>query len=173
MDSQDAIALVMRWVHVLCAVAVGGSIIFHWLVLRPAANKTLSPDQHRALREALMKRWKMLIHPSILLFLASGFYNYIRVTGPLHEGQGLYHALFGVKFLIGIAVFAIAVVLTSTRKWSENWREGRLGWALLAVGVIAMVLIGGYMKRMPSADSIEPDVPVGLRDVPSEYMRMI
>jgi len=172
MDSAEVIALVSRWVHLLCAVAVGGSILFHWIVLRPAAAKALSDEQHRALREALMKRWKMLIHPSILLFLATGLYNYIKVTAPLHEGQGLYHALFGIKFLIGILVFALAVVLTSTRKWSEQWREGKLGWMILSAGVIALVLIGGYMKRMPVTGSA-PEAPVGLRDFPEEFQELV
>ncbi len=172
MDSNELIALAMRWIHVLCAVAVGGSILFHWLILRPAANKSLTPDQHRALRDAIMKRWKMMIHPSIVLFLISGFYNYIKVTAPLHDGQGLYHALFGVKFLVSIAAFALAIVLTSTRKWSEKWRDGRLGWTLLAVGIVVLVLIGGYMKRMPNAASVAPNAPAGLQDVPAAYLRM-
>jgi len=157
MDSNELIALVMRWIHLLCAVAVGGSILFHWLVLRPAAAKSLSPDQHAALRDALMKRWKMLIHPSILLFLVSGFYNFIAVTAPLHKGQGEYHMLFGIKFLLAIVIFALAIVLTSTRKWSEKWREGKMAWTLLALAVVATILVGGYMKRMPTSTAPAAD----------------
>jgi uncharacterized membrane protein len=152
MDSNELIALVMRWIHILCAVAVGGSILFHWLVLRPAAAKALSPEQHAALREALMKRWKMIIHPSIVLFLISGFYNFMVVTAPLHKGQGEYHMMFGIKFLLAIGVFAMAIILTSTKKWSEKWRQGAAGWMLLALLVIATVMVGGYMKRMPTTE---------------------
>jgi uncharacterized membrane protein len=151
MEPQFTLALVMRWIHLLCAVAVGGSILFHWIVLAPAARKTLSAEQHAALREPLMRRWKMLIHPSIVLFLLSGFYNFIKVTAPQHHGQPLYHALFGIKFMLAIAVFALAIVLTSTRKWSEKWRQGKFGWAVLALGIVALVLLGGYMKLMPAA----------------------
>ncbi len=159
MEPQFALALLMRWIHLLCAVAVGGSILFHWIVFAPAARKVLSAEQHAALREALMRRWKMLIHPSILLFLASGFYNYIKITAPLHQEQPLYHALFGTKFLLAIIVFAMAIVLTSTRAWSEKWRQGKLGWTLLALGTVALVLIGGYMKLIPPANAPAANLP--------------
>jgi len=140
----------MRWIHVLCAVAAGGGILFYWIVLAPAARKALSPEQFTALREPMMRRLKMIIHPSIVLFLASGFYNYLVVLRPLHDGQAIYHALFGVKFLLAIAVFALAIVLTSTRRWSENLRNGKVGWLLLSLGVIAVVMVGGYMKLIPA-----------------------
>jgi uncharacterized membrane protein len=151
MDATLVLPALMRWMHMLAAVSVAGSIFFFVLVLRPAAAKALTPEQHAALREPLMRRWKMIIHPSIVLFLVSGFYNYIAVTSKLHEGQGLYHALFGVKFLLALAVFALAIVLTSTRKWSARWRESRGAWLALVLVTLAVVLIGGLMKVMPAA----------------------
>ncbi len=152
MDATLILPALMRWIHMLAAVSVAGSIFFFMLVLRPAATKALTAEQHAALREPLMRRWKMIIHPSIVLFLLSGFYNYITVTSPLHEGQGLYHALFGVKFLLALVVFALAIVLTSTRNWSVRWRESRGAWLALAIVTLAVVLIGGVMKVMPAAE---------------------
>lgn len=150
MDTVALTPLISRWIHLLCAVAAGGGILFYWIVLAPAARKALSAEQFAALREPMMRRLKMIVHPSIVLFLASGLYNYLVVLRPLHDGQALYHALFGTKFLLALAVFALALVLTSTRKWSENLRNGKLGWAVLSVLVIAVVMIGGYMKSIPA-----------------------
>ena len=152
MDSVALTPLVMRWIHLLSAVMAGGGILFYWIVLAPAIRKALTPEQGTALRDAVMRRLKMIVHPSIVLFLISGFYNYLVVLRPLHDGQAIYHALFGVKFLLAIAVFALAIVLTSTRKWSEKLRNGKLGWMLLSIGVIAVVLIGGYMKLLPPVE---------------------
>ncbi len=153
MDATIALPALMRWIHMLSAVTVAGSIFFFVIVLRPAAAKALGADQQAALRDAVMRRWKMIIHPSIVLFLVSGFYNYLNVTAPAREGQSLYHALFGVKFLLSIAVFALAIVLTSTRNWSAHWREGRGAWVVLTVLTFAIVLIAGWMKIMPTPES--------------------
>lgn len=149
MDATIALPALMRWIHMLSAVTVAGSIFFYLAVLRPAAAKALTPEQHAALREPLMRRWKMLIHPSIVLFLVSGFYNYLTITAPAHDGQALYHALFGVKFLLSLVLFALAIVLTSTRAWSQRWRDSRGAWLLLGALTLAIVLIAGLMKVMP------------------------
>lgn len=153
MDVTIALPALMRWVHMLSAVTVAGSIFFFVIVLRPATARVLDAGQQTALRDAVMRRWKMLIHPSVALFLVSGFYNYLTVTAPAHEGQSLYHALFGVKFLLSIAVFALAILLTSTRNWSARWRESRNAWIALTLLTLAIVLIAGWMKVMPAAES--------------------
>lgn len=150
MDSVALTPLIMRWMHILCAVVTGGGILFYWLALAPAMRKVLAPEQATALLGAVMGRFKIYVHVSILLFLVSGFYNYMVVLRPLHDGQAIYHALFGVKFLLAIVVFALAVVLTSTRPWSAKLRAGKVGWLVLSVGVTAIVLIGGYMKLIPA-----------------------
>jgi uncharacterized membrane protein len=154
MDSSLVLPAIMRWVHMLAAVAVAGGIFFHMLVLRPAIAKALTAEQALALREPLMRRWKMIIHPSIVLFLLSGFYNYLVVTSPQHEGQALYHALFGVKFLLSLAVLGLAIVLTSTRTWSERWREGGGAWIGLTLVTLAVILIGGVMKTLPAVEVV-------------------
>ena len=156
MDAAIALPALMRWIHMLSAIAVAGSIFFFLLVLRPAVAKALSAEQHAALREPLMRRWKMLIHPSIVLFLVSGFYNYLAVTAPAHEGQGLYHALFGIKFLLALVLFALAIVLTSTREWSIKMRESRGAWIALGLITLVIVLIAGLMKVLPAAETIAP-----------------
>jgi hypothetical protein len=96
-----------------------------------------------------MKKWKLLLHPPIILFLVSGMYNYLVVTRFLHEDQALYHALFGVKFLLALVVFALYIVLTSTMKWSEGLREKNILWVLLVLLVTAIVAIAGTMKTLP------------------------
>lgn len=170
MDTVALTPLLMRWMHLLSAVAAGGGILFYWIVLAPAARKALSPEQFAALREPMMRRLKMIVHPSIVLFLVSGFYNYLVVLRPLHDGQAIYHALFGVKFLLAIVVFALAIVLTSTRKWSEKLRNSKLGWMLVSLGVIAVVMIGGFMKLVPAIEPATeeqpPAVAEGLQQLP-------
>ena len=149
MTAELALPLLMRWIHVGSAIVLVGGLIFYRLVFVPVASKVLSDEELEKLREPLMRRWKMYIHPSILLFLISGFYNYLVVTRGLHEGQGLYHALFGMKFLLALCVFALAIIMTSTMTWSEKLRKNRALWSILVLLAVAVALIGGYMKVMP------------------------
>ena len=144
-------ALIMRWLHVLPAIMAVGGAIFMRFVLMPAAAGALDDEAHGKLRAAVIKRWRMIVHLSILLFLISGFYNYLAVTRHQHPDNGLYHAMFGVKFILALVVFFFAIALTSSKAWSEGFRSKAATWlGLLVALAVAVVLIAGFMKVMPS-----------------------
>ena len=151
MTADLVMPLLMRWIHVGTAIVVVGGLIFYRLVFAPVAERILSEEERERLREPLMRRWKMYIHPPIILFLISGFYNYFFVTSAQHQGQGLYHALFGMKFLLALGVFALLIVMTSTMDWSQKLRKNQALWSVLLVLTAVVVLLGGYMKVMPKA----------------------
>lgn len=151
MTADLVMPLLMRWIHVGTAIVVVGGLIFYRLVYAPVAERILSEEERERLREPLMRRWKMYIHPPIILFLISGFYNYIFVTSAQHQGQGLYHALFGMKFLLALGVFALLIIMTSTMDWSQKLRKNQALWSVLLVLTAVVVLLGGYMKVMPKA----------------------
>jgi uncharacterized membrane protein len=141
--------LLMRWAHVISAVVAVGGSFFIWLVLLPVAGRVLAAEQAGELRAALTKRWAKFVHTCILLFLVSGFYNYLVVTGPRHEGNGQYHMLFGIKFLLALVVFVLAVILTSSKPWSAKFKQNPIFLTLLVVTSLIVVMLGGYMKLMP------------------------
>lgn len=151
MTSDLLLPLFMRWLHIFCAVVVAGSIFFYCFAIMPASKKAFDGDMPDAFRVAMMKKWKLLLHPPIILFLVSGMYYYSSVTRFLHDGQPLYHALFGVKFLLALVIFALYIAMTSTMKWSEGIRDKNALWALLVLLVAAVVAIGGVMRVMPIA----------------------
>ena len=152
-EMEFILALVMRWVHIVSAVFTVGGSVFIPFVLLPVVSANLSESERGPFRDAVMKRWKAFFHPFIILFLVSGFYNYMAVTAPLHQGQALYHALFGVKFLLAIAFFGLAIIATSTMAWSKKMRARSGIWALLVLTGLLIVLIAGFMKVMPAAAS--------------------
>jgi hypothetical protein len=147
--------LIARWVHIFCAVIVIGSIIFYRFAVVVAEKRTLPEGLPEEFKTALYKRWKLLLHPPIIFFLASGLYTYLMVTRHLHDDQPLYHALFGVKFLLALLVFALYVVLTSTMKWSESLRKKDALWAVLILAVLAVMAIGGVMRTLPVVPVVE------------------
>ena len=118
------IDVLSRIVHVGTAITLVGGTAFLRLVLIPIAER-LPEDTHRQLSDAVQSRWKRFVHAGILLFLLSGFYNYMRAI-PSHKGDGLYHALIGTKILLALAVFFIASALVG-RSPEQDSVDGRLG----------------------------------------------
>ena len=144
--------LVMRWIHILSAIVALGGAIFIRFVMMPSAQQVLEDETHAKLRAAITRRWMKFVHTCILLFLISGFYNYLVVLRPIHDGQAIYHALFGIKFLLALVVFALAVALTSLKPWSEKLRANAKFWMMLLV-VLAVIIVGisGALKFIPPA----------------------
>lgn len=139
-------ALLSRWAHILSAIVMLGGSIFIRFVLMPSVTEAFGPEGHQKLRPVLMKRWKKYVHGSILLFLVSGFYNFV-LQVPLHRGDGLYHALFGIKFVLAMAVFASISMLISTREKPNKLRENAALWMAITVTLaVIVVLIAGVMK---------------------------
>src|SRR5947209_18569130 len=107
MNGDLILPLVSRWLHVGTAIVLLGGTIFMRFILLPAAMK-LATDAHDTLRGHLLARWKIVVHAGVALLLATGVYNYIAVMIPQHKGDGLYHALMGVKILLALGICFIA-----------------------------------------------------------------
>lgn len=156
MDGEMVLQVVMRWLHILAAVVAVGGTIFLRFVLMPIAGRVLDGGVHEELRAALIRRWQPFLHTCILLFLVSGFYNYLAVTRHLHDDQPLYHALFGVKFLLALAVFALGLILTSRKAYAQRFQQKAMLWLGILAGLaVAIVLISGVMKNLPTVAPAE------------------
>lgn len=151
MPPEMLLPLIMRWMHILSAVfAVGSLALLRAAVLPALTASGLPPETIASLRTGICRRWQMAFHLMIVLFLVSGFYNYLMVTRHLHEDQPLYHALFGVKFLLAFVVFFLGIMVLSSRPKSARWRNNEAVWVVLLVVAIAIVCLGGYMRLMPT-----------------------
>jgi uncharacterized membrane protein len=156
MDLDLVVPILSRWLHIFAAIiAVGGSIFIRF-ILTPIAKSTLDAETHLKLRETVTRRWMKWVHTCILLFLISGFYNYLVVTRHVHEDQPLYHALFGMKFLLALVVFGLAIFLTLSRPIGVKLRDnGKVWMSLLILCAAAIVMISGVMKNIPQSTSVE------------------
>ncbi len=134
--------LISRWAHIGCAILLVGGTAFNWLVLMPALRGE-SPELMGRIRD----RWKKFVHVGILLFLVSGFYNYIAVTIPQHKGDGLYHMLVGTKILLALVVFFIASALVGKKPGTQKFRDDAKKWTGVALLLAtAIVGISGFVK---------------------------
>jgi len=138
-----------RWIHIISAIVMLGGSIFMRFILAPSAGEKLNSEEYQRLKAGIMDRWRDWVMWLVLLFLVSGFYNYLFVTRLAHPGNPLYHILFGVKFLLAMGVFALAMILVSSRPRSPEFqkRVPMLQALMIALGIL-VVLVGGYMKMM-------------------------
>jgi uncharacterized membrane protein len=149
MDDLTPLNVFFRWMHIGTAIVVLGGSVFMRFVLMPAAA-ALPDEEHTALRQRVMGRWKKFVMIGIALFLISGFYNYLVVARPKHEGDKLYHPLIGTKILLAFAVFFLASALTGRSAAFEGIRRNNKKWLLVTIVLAAIVVaISGVLKFVP------------------------
>jgi len=141
--------LLMRWAHILSAVFLMGGAFFMRFVLTPVANVVLEDPVHDIMRRSIQARWKKFVYVFVTLFLVSGFYNYLFVTRFDHQGEPVYHMLFGIKFLLALVVFTLAMLLIGKTGTAKRVQANSALWTgVLLLFALAVVAIGGYMKLM-------------------------
>ena len=143
---MEALDIVSRVVHVATAIVVLGGSIFIRFVLMPAAA-LLPEEEHRTLRHNIMGTWKVLVMIGVVLFLGSGFYNYLVVSLPNHRGDSPYNALMGIKILLAFGIFFLLSALTGRAPAFEGIRNNSKLWLNITIllGVL-VVAIAGYLK---------------------------
>ena len=143
---MDWLAIISRWTHVGTAIVLVGGTFFLRFVLAPVAARL--PDSEQAnLKSLVMATWKKFIHAGIVLFLVSGFYNYLAVAAPLHKGDKLYHPLIGTKILLALVMFFIASALVGKSQAFAGMRRSANFWQS-AILVLAAIIVGisGFAK---------------------------
>lgn len=160
MPQVDMVGLVLRWMHILAALMAAGGTFFSYFALLPAVG-TLSEPVRKEFAEQVRRRWAPWVMVSILFLLVSGLVNFVLLTrGPLKGYQvSLYHAMFGVKFLLALAVFWLASVLSGRSPATASFRQNARTWAgLNAVLIVVIVMISGVMRGMHIA--VNPGTPL-------------
>jgi len=146
---MSTLAIVLRVLHIAPAVVAGGATIFAWVALLPAL--TSLPEAERArLKDAIDRRWRIVVMVCVTLLLVSGVLNFVLYQAPVHKGQPLYHALFGVKFVAALVVFFLASALSGRSTAFAGIRtNSRLWVGVTATLVIAIVLISAVLRSIP------------------------
>jgi hypothetical protein len=101
------------------------------------ASSTLAPDVRIGLDNQAARRFRPLVFAAMTLLVVSGAYNFLYKN----PRTPLYHALFGVKILLVLHVFAVAILATSP----NNPRRARQLFGAAISGVV-IILISAYLK---------------------------
>lgn len=156
-DLEFLLALVSRWLHILAAITAVGGTIFARAVVFPTLAPL--PDEERArLHAALRERWATIVKAAIGFLLVSGFYNFI-TTVTQYQVPPWYHMVFGVKFLLAMAIFAIASLLIGKSPAAQAVRARAPLWLnvniVLAVVVVCLSGVLRSAEKTPKPPAIE------------------
>jgi putative copper export protein len=137
--------LILRVLHILGATIIVGGLFY----LRVVAVPQSSAGTSEALFGRRRGKWAMTIGIASLFLLVSGLVNYIS-WNRTYELPGSYHALFGVKFLLGIAVMFFAAILAGRTAIADRMREKTMLWLNVALALsLAILIVGAVMRSYP------------------------
>ena len=153
------VELALRWLHILAAITAVGGTIFSRFALLPAAS-ALPEEQRRSLLDGVRKHWAKFVHASIAFLLISGLYNYLLVVKAKYDVAKPYDMLFGIKFLLAMALFAIASMLMGRSPAAQKLRQNARLWLNVNV-VLALAIVGisGYMRSIPHVPKAAAQAP--------------
>jgi len=132
----EILTAIMRWVHISSVVTLIGGIVYARFVMIPAAT-SLASDARTALDEGAARHFRPVVFAAIAGLVISGVFNFLSKPGH----SVLYHALFGVKMLLALHVFSVAILVTAPK----NPRRARQLFGAAISGLL-IVLIAAYLK---------------------------
>ena len=134
----DVLFVLMRWLHISSVATLIGGMIFGRMVMSQAAEG-LSPDSRESLLDKAAALYRPLVFTAMGGLLISGTYNILTNLGH----TPLYHMLLGIKFLLVLHVFAVAILITRP----HNPRRARM-MAGAAISGLAIIAISAYLRHI-------------------------
>lgn len=110
---------------------LAGGVVYSRLVAAPSM-RSLAPETREQLSEALAARYRPLALTAMALLLISGLYRFLTTPGL----GPTYHAVFGIKMLLVLHVFAAGILMLKPR----NPRRVRLMTGTLISGLVTILL---------------------------------
>jgi uncharacterized membrane protein len=143
--------LVFRWIHILGAILLVGGAFYHRFAFQAGLAK-LPETQRKEVAQAVRSRWAVLVMLSSGILLVTGMVNFSLIVGwydfPKDEfPSSIYHPLFGLKFLIALAVFYISSRLAGGSDSAAKFRQRENLWSTINLALaILVVCCAGLMK---------------------------
>lgn len=126
----EALALVLRFLHVGSAIVLLGGFFYARVMLLPEAAQA----------RTLALRFRPWMVGAALAIVVSGLYQYVARMGHAPAG---YHMWAGIKILVALHVLAVALLLA--RGAMDEARQARLLRGAVVSGFV-VVLLGAYLR---------------------------
>ena len=142
-DGPYLVQLVSRALHIMASIILVGGLFYIRSILSPAGVEACFAD-----RRAVWARW---VAVATLLLLVTGIYNFMAIKNQVEaageELPSTYHALFGIKFLLGLLVMFLAAMLAGKTSLAEKFRGNMSKWLQVAwLAAMAIVVIGAMLR---------------------------
>ena len=115
---EIALPILSRWLHMIAAGTLLGSVFFFHVIL-PLGARGLDAQGQEIVYARSRRGFKMTVHVSLLLFLASGIYNLMKnwpaYNSANHSQRGLMHGLFGLHILLGLGGITVLMIMLAGR----------------------------------------------------------
>lgn len=153
MTPETFLILLARWLHILSAALAIGVPIYARFVLMPAMS-VLDEEPRSRLKEALARRWRVIVYVLITIFLATGFYNFLGPHAHWRQFEALdlrrrYHLYFGIKLVVALVMFFLSSALAGRSAKLEFIRANARMWLMVLVLLgLFMIVISGTMRFM-------------------------
>ena len=167
----DPILLLLRWAHILAAIIAMGGLFFARFGLLPGLEIVDAETRDR-IHDAIRRRWLPWVIGAITVLLATGLTNFLLFNSLVKESgwaggmwmkQTGYHALFGAKFLLALAVFYFASALVGRGESTQWVRDDRAKWLGITLWLaLGTVLLSGYMRQLHTGPNIAVDSDGGV-----------
>jgi hypothetical protein len=147
-DPLFPLLLLLRYMHILGAIALMGGTIFMRFALAPTV-RGLDPAVKQAIHEQVRSRWAKFVMLAAALLLISGITNLgLAARYRFEPIFGLsYHMLVGVKFLLALPIFLFASFLTGRSATAKKFQANAPFWMNINLALaLTMVLLGGVLK---------------------------
>jgi uncharacterized membrane protein len=155
MNAGEVAGLVFRYLHVIAAaLAIGG--VFFMRVILPAGTAGLDEAGREQVFLGARRKFKIVVHTCVLLLLASGIFNSIKLFPQYNAKPGLLHGLWGMHILIGVLVMAISLWLLAGQKPPASHRK----WGMVNVMLmLLLVLLASSVKQVREKFNQRPAAP--------------
>jgi len=148
MESINIVMLLSRWLHLIGAIMLLGGSIFVMFALHPGM-KVLDDEARGKLRQSIRTRWGRFVHAGIGLLLLTGSLNFYMLGLPPNVKPMPYHTIFGIKFLLALAVFIFATALMGRSPAFEKIRLHSAKWLRIVVILgVTIVLLSGLLIQI-------------------------
>lgn len=161
---MDILALLLRWTHIFCGATLIGGLVFQRFGLLYASSQ-IDGEARTAFGMAWRSVWSRVVMATSALLIVSGLVNFWLVMRAFDAANGelpsWYHAVFGIKFLLALALFFLASLLSGRREKSARLRENP--GTLLNISLViclAIVVLSGMLRSVHMAPSVFKEVSI-------------
>src|SRR5579862_6714563 len=128
---MPALAILMRFLHTISAITLLGGVLA-WRFGAIPSHEPLAAETRTKVSDAMASAWRPFVWLATGGLLLSGIYNFLHKTGL----TPVYHAIFGVKVLLALHVFAAAILAARP----DNPRRSRQLTGAVVSGIIIVIL---------------------------------